>query len=126
MQRTLWMVGGLGLVLTGCMSPTRDAAPWELALNDEARLLDDALDQVETRLLAGRTRVVLWDELAARRASVTQIACENAQQHIDGISRHFARTEEVMKRRRRARRSNRTSAKPAAPPIEAGVGGPVE
>lgn len=123
------MVGASGLLLSGCMSPVREEAPWEAALEAEASLLDEALDQVETRLLAGRTRVVLWDELAARRASVTQIACENAEQHMEGISRHFAKTEEVLKKRQRRRRSaRREAAQSKAPtaPAERGVGGPVE
>ncbi|HLT31028.1 MAG TPA: hypothetical protein VK013_13385, partial [Myxococcaceae bacterium] len=115
MQRALWMVGASGLLLSGCMSPVREAAPWEAALEAEASRLDEALDQVETRLLAGRTRVVLWDELAARRAQVTQIACENAEQHMEGISRHFAKTEEVMKKQKRRRAARRSAARTEAP-----------
>ncbi|HLT30156.1 MAG TPA: hypothetical protein VK013_08930, partial [Myxococcaceae bacterium] len=59
----------------------------------------------------------------------TQIACENAEQHMEGISRHFAKTEEVMKKQKRRRAARRSAARteaPAAVPSERGVGGPVE
>jgi len=104
-----------------------EEAPWVAELEAEAALMDAALDGVETRLLSGRTQVALWSELAARHRTVSEIACSNAETHMQGISKHFAKTEEVLRKKKR-RRGRASAAEASVKPGNSttGVGGPAE
>lgn len=128
----IWFLCAGGLGLGGCMRESPGQEPRLAALEEEAARMDAALDAVEDRLIVGRAQVALWDELATRHRTVSQVACENAEVHMQGISRHFEKTEEVLKKkahRRRVARAGRRAAAKEAPEVtasEGGVGGPAE
>ncbi|MDR0967096.1 MAG: hypothetical protein LBM75_11485 [Myxococcales bacterium] len=55
-------------------------------LRDEFRELEARIDDLETRLFSGLSSVQLWRELADRHQSVSQLACENAGEHLKEIA----------------------------------------
>lgn len=114
------------LATAGCMREGLEEAPWVAEVEAEAARMDAALDGVETRLLSGRTRVALWDELATRHRQVSEIACANAETHMQDISRHFAKTEEVLRKKKQRRRAERAEARQVPGNSTLGVGGPAE
>lgn len=114
------------LVTSGCMQDGLEEAPWVADLEAEAARMDAALDNVETRLLSGRTQVTLWTELAERHRTVSEIACSNAETHMESISKHFAKTEEVLRKKKRRGRSSRVEASLPPGNSTSGVGGPEE
>lgn len=115
-----------GLATAGCMQDGLVDAPWVAELESESTRMDAALDNVEARLHAGRTRVALWEELAARHRNVSEIACANAETHMQSISKHFAKTEEVLKKKKRRRRAARAESKVSPGNSAEGIGGPPE
>ncbi len=68
--------------LSGMVTPPRDGSGTDEALRQELRALEAKLDEIETRLLSGLSTVQLWRELAERHQTVSQIACENAGEHL--------------------------------------------
>lgn len=65
---------------SGVASLSREETDENLRL--ELRALEARLDEMETRLLSGLSTVQLWRELAERHRNVSQIACENADEHL--------------------------------------------
>ncbi|HUM11451.1 MAG TPA: hypothetical protein VLT82_10920 [Myxococcaceae bacterium] len=103
----------------GCaISPAEERARRE-ALAAEGRALELAADAVEARLLAGEARLVVWNELAARREQVTEVACRVGDAHFQDMARLF---EEQAEKGRDRRRHPRAWASAGAG--VAGLGGP--
>ncbi len=109
------------IVLTtslGCaISPAEERARHE-ALDAEGRALELAADAVEARLLAGEARLAVWNELAARREQVTEVACRVGDAHFQDMARLFEEQAEKRHDRRRTR------AWASAGEGVAGLGGP--
>jgi hypothetical protein len=92
---------GIGWVLlAACLAGCADHSAEEHArlaqIEADGRALNEAADQIETRLLADQSSVVLWQELAERHKHVSAIATENANAHIEGIERFISRQDQKM------------------------------
>jgi hypothetical protein len=66
-------------------------------IDADGRALDEAADNLESRLLADKAQVTLWKELAERHKHVSAIATENANTHLEGIERFISRQDEKMR-----------------------------
>lgn len=92
--------GWLGLVLaavalsTGCAEPPSDGAERLAALEAEGKQMDQALDDVETRLLGNQAQLMTWQELGRRHKQVSALHCQNADTHMEAILKHYQRQEE--------------------------------
>lgn len=105
-------------VCCGCgISPAEERARRE-ALAVEGKALDAAADLVEARLLAGETRLAVWNELSARREQVTEVACRVNDVHFQDMARLFEEQAEKGRGKRRTR--GWATAREAEP----GMGGP--
>lgn len=93
----------------------------EAAMRQQMGQLEMRLDEVEARLLSGLSTVQLWRELAERHESVSQIACENAGEHL----REMAAVQKRREKRRRPGKKNQQAQDKAAAVMAVGnVGGP--
>jgi hypothetical protein len=102
----------------GCsISPAEERARRD-ALAADGRALELAVDAVESRLLAGEVRLAVWNELAARREQVTEVACRVGDTHFQDMARLFE--EQAEKGRGKRRAHGWASASDGA----AGLGGP--
>lgn len=115
-MRHLLMLG-FALCAACAISPAEEAARRE-ALAAEGRALENAADLVEARLLAGEARLAVWNELAARQRTVTEVACHVGDVHFQDMARLFEEQAEKGRGRRRIREW--ATAGDAAP----GMGGP--
>lgn len=103
----------------GCaISPAEERARRE-ALAAEGRALELAADAVEARLLAGQARLAVWNELAARREQVTEVACRVGDAHFQDMARLFEEQAE------KGRGKQRTRVWASAGQGVAGLGGPL-
>jgi len=95
---TVGWLGGLALCTlvlgAGCAPPPADSTGRLAALEAEGRQLDEALDGVESRLLASQASVHLWQEMGQRHRHVSALHCQNASGHLDAIAQHLERQEE--------------------------------
>ena len=82
----------------------------EAAFRQQMAQLETRLDEVEARLLSGLSTVQLWRELAERHESVSQIACENAGEHL----REMAAVQKRREKRRRPEKKNQKAEEKAA------------
>lgn len=110
------------LGLGACARPALENEPRLVEMQAEADRMDAALDSVEDKLLGNQMRLHLWSELAERHRAVSEVACRTNLAHIESISRHFEKTEEVF-RKKRGRRVAQPARHPAGA-LEEGVGGP--
>ncbi len=103
---------GLGLaavalwLASGCGSPPEDAEARLAQLEAEDKLMDAALDTVETRLLGNQSKLHLWQEMERRHEQVSAIQCRVADDHLMAIAKHYekqeAKARQLHKRRRMA------------------------
>lgn len=99
--------GWLGLVLaavalsTGCAEPPGDGAERLAALEAEGRQMDQALDDVETRLLGNQAQLMTWQELGRRHKQVSALHCQNSDAHMEAILKHYQRQEEKTRNLKR-------------------------
>jgi len=93
-------------LLAGCAKPPADAEARLAAVKQQAIELDKAFDSLEERLLGSQANVELWQEMARRHQTVSQVACENANQHLRGMVKSLEREEERSRSRRRSVASN--------------------
>ena len=103
---------GLGLVAvalwltSGCSGPPDDAEARLAQLEAEDKLMDAALDTVETRLLGNQSKLHLWQEMERRHEQVSAIQCRVADEHLLAIAKHYekqeAKARQLSKRRRMA------------------------
>ncbi|MGZ6134620.1 MAG: hypothetical protein ACXWK9_09170 [Myxococcaceae bacterium] len=115
MRRIVMLV----LVLcSGCGISAAEERARREALAAEGKALENAADLVEARLLAGETRLAVWNELAARQREVTEVACRVNDVHFQDMARLFE--EEAEKGRGKRRGRGWASAREGDP----GMGGP--
>ncbi len=103
---------GLGLaavalwLASGCAEPPDDAEARLAQLEAEDKLMDAALDTVETRLLGNQSKLHLWQEMERRHEQVSAIQCRVADDHLMAIAKHYekqeAKARQLGKRRRMA------------------------
>lgn len=103
---------GLGLaavalwLASGCAEPPDDAEARLAQLEAEDKLMDAALDTVETRLLGNQSKLHLWQEMERRHEQVSAIQCRVADEHLMAIAKHYekqeAKARQLSKRRRMA------------------------
>lgn len=99
--------GGLALAsLAGCVKPPAAAESRLTEVKQQGIEMDKAFDSLEERLLGSQTNVELWQEMARRHQSVSEIACENANEHLKGMVKSLERQEEKIRSRRRSVASN--------------------
>ncbi len=102
LMRTLAILLVLATSLGCGISPAQERARRE-ALAAEGRALERAADAVEARLLAGEARLTVWNELAARREQVTEVACRVGDAHFQDMARLFEEQAEKGRGKRRMR-----------------------
>ncbi|WP_375769928.1 hypothetical protein NR798_03300 [Archangium gephyra] len=103
---------GLGLaamalwLASGCAEPPEDAEARLAQLEAEDKLMDAALDTVETRLLGNQSKLHLWQEMERRHEQVSAIQCRVADEHLMAIAKQYEKNEakarQLAKRRRMA------------------------
>lgn len=99
--------GWLGLVLaavslaTGCAEPPGDGAERLAVLEAEAQQMDEALDDVETRLLGNQATLMTWQELGRRHQQVSALHCQNSETHMAAILKHYQRQEQKARNLKR-------------------------
>jgi hypothetical protein len=92
--------GLLVAMLSGCEGdPRLEAQAERLALEQAERM--EALDRIETRLLALRSRESQWNELRDRHGRVSAIACEQAAAHVAAMEAHDAKQAWKLRTQRR-------------------------
>ena len=99
----------MGLCLlfgTGCFDAPPEAKARLEKIRAEGEELNEAIDEVGGRLLGGRAVVSLWQEMGWRHRSVSAIACETAQTHVEAMVKHERKQD---KRSRKIRRLARAS-----------------
>ena len=79
------------LLLVAAACAGRGAEPKSLAEHralwaEERRALDEALDQLEERLLVDQARVRFWVEMRERHQSATAVACNVLGRHAEAIA----------------------------------------
>lgn len=101
---------GLGLAAlvlwlgSACAEPPDDAEARLAALEADDKRMDQALDEVETRLLGNQATMHLWAELGRRHQEVSAIQCRVADEHLMGMARHYEHMEEKARQIKKARR----------------------
>jgi hypothetical protein len=99
--------------LGGCGPGPQEVTGRRQALVDTSAELDQALDTLEERLLTSQARVRLWQDLGERHRTVTAVACQNVEGHVQAMARHLEKQESKA---RRARRRPPSPALSQAPP----------
>ena len=95
---SLMAVIALGAV--GCRGPSAEALN-RLAETKRGEVeLNQALSNLEDRMLGVQATVHVWQELGRRHQQVSTIACENAGQHLVAIERHLEHQQEKQQGRR--------------------------
>jgi hypothetical protein len=101
---------GLGLAAlvlwlgSACAEPPDDAEARLSELEADDKRMDQALDEVETRLLGNQATMHLWAELGRRHQEVSAIQCRVADEHLMGMARHYEHMEEKARQIKKARR----------------------
>lgn len=89
----LLLAVAFGLAGSGCGYDSRLAEQREaLELEQAARM--QALGSLEIRLIAIAAASRQWEELGDRHRDVSEIACQNAGEHLAAMERHQARQNE--------------------------------
>ncbi|MFL5358571.1 hypothetical protein [Archangium sp.] len=101
---------GLGLAAlvlwlgSACAEPPDEAEARLAELQAEDERMDQALDEVETRLLGNQATMHLWAELGRRHQEVSAIQCRVADEHLMGMAKHYEHMEEKARQMKKARR----------------------
>lgn len=96
------LVGVVALTLSaGCAQPPPDAEARLAELEAEGQKMDEALDNVEERLLGNQARVHLWQELGERHQQVSAVHCKHAHGNVEAIIEHEERQDEKARKLRR-------------------------
>ena len=91
----------------------------QLAAEHEERMR--RLEQVEIRLLTVGARQRAWDELQARHARISAIACANVADHVAAMEAHDEKQRQ-KRRQQRARRADAQARLGATQDAASGVG----
>lgn len=107
------MVGTRGLALSmgvvalalmaGCAQPPPDAEARLAELEAEGKKMDEALDNVEERLLGNQARMHLWQELGERHKYVSAVHCQHADANLAAMLEHQEKQEEKARKLKRRR-----------------------
>lgn len=96
--------GGLVGWAVAFLAPAEAAQEERLSvLEAEAEELEEALEELEVRLLASQASVQLWQELERRHRQVSALHCRNADSHLTAMARHLAAQEDKARQLRRRR-----------------------
>jgi hypothetical protein len=120
-RRTVGVIalGGLCSLAAGCFEPPAEAVARLEALKAQGQAMDEALDEVEERLLGSRAMVSLWQEMAWRHRQVTEVACQNVAGHVEAMEKHLTRQTQRARRQQKQRQFDaRSEAMTTAPPRE--------
>jgi hypothetical protein len=101
------------VALGGCGPGPQEVAGRRQALGATSAELAQELDTLEDRLLTSQARVRLWQDLGERHRTVTAVACQNVEGHVQAMARHLEKQESKA---RRARRRPPSPALSQAPP----------
>lgn len=97
-----WAVGWMALTLwVGCARPPPDAEARLAELEAEGQKMDEALDNVEERLLGNQARMHVWQELGERHKQVSAVHCKHAHGNVEAIIEHEERQEQKARKLRR-------------------------
>lgn len=105
----LGVLACLGCLVSGCGSAALEAQGNDLAREHRERM--ERLERLEARLLGAVAKRAEWSELRSRHGRVTELACENAADHVEAMARHDQR-ERDKRRKVRARRVAAATASP--------------
>jgi len=86
---------------SACMSPPSEAGARLADVYQQAAQMELALDSLEERLLGAQNNLQLWQEIARRHQSVSEIACQNLEEHVKGMARAVDRQQEKTRGLRR-------------------------
>lgn len=105
-----WAIAALigGAFSTGCINPPPEAAARLAEVNEEGAQTERALDSIEERLLGAHANLALWQELARRHRSVSEVACQNLSDHARDMA-HSVERQEVKSRNLKRRIVQATS-----------------
>lgn len=112
--------GLFALALTsgvGCFSPSDEALARLAAVEEENAELDSKLAALEERFLGNQYTVQIWQELARRHKSVSEVACKVHSSHFAAMSEH------IEKQTAKARALKRQKSVANAT-LSRGIGGP--
>jgi hypothetical protein len=79
-------IGACLLAVTGCGDSSEVEAARTQLLAERAAL-ENALDDLQARLLVNRARVGFWTDLAERHESVSAVACASNEGHAEEMAR---------------------------------------
>lgn len=97
-----WALGASLALPTGCLKPSTEASQRLQRVRQEGAKMDAAFDSLEERMLGNSANLAMWNEMARRHQSVSQIACENLDEHLRDMARNLERQqnkEAALKRR---------------------------
>ncbi len=99
-----------GACFAGCIDPPPEAAARLAEVNQEGLQTERALDSIEERLLGAHVNLALWQELARRHRSVSEVACQNLGEHAKEMVHNVERQQEKSRhlKRRIAQASSAT------------------
>ena len=108
-----WAMAALisGAFSAGCINPPPEAAARLAEVNEQGVQTERALDSIEDRLLGAHVNLALWQELARRHRSVSEVACQNLGEHAKEMVRNVERQQEKSRnlKRRIAQAASTTS-----------------
>ncbi len=79
-------MGLLAVAVGACQGRTAAVRDADRPVAEQVRRVDQMLDELEQRLLAGHSKVTLWEELQARHETVSGIACRNLGEHARAVA----------------------------------------
>jgi hypothetical protein len=83
------------------MDPPPEAAARFAGVNQEGAQMERALDSIEERLLGAHANLAMWQELAKRHRSVSEVACQNLGEHAKDMVRNEERQQEKSRSHKR-------------------------
>ncbi|HXN41567.1 MAG TPA: hypothetical protein VN918_07260 [Myxococcaceae bacterium] len=90
-----------GAFSAGCINPPPEAAARLAEVNEQGVQTERALDSIEDRLLGAHVNLALWQELARRHRSVSEVACQNLGEHAKEMVRNVERQQEKSRNLKR-------------------------
>ena len=85
-------MASLGLPI-GCIKPPSEAAARLERVRQEGAEMETAFDALEERLLGNSANLAMWQEMARRHQSVSEVACQNLDEHVKGMADNQERQE---------------------------------
>ena len=100
-----------GAFSAGCINPPPEATARLAEVNEQGLQMERTLDSIEERLLGSHVNLALWQELARRHRSVSEVACQNLGEHAKEMVRMVDRQQEKSRnlKRRITRAASATS-----------------